>query len=340
MVPNVISSTALADLQSEFFKKSHQLVFSQLALSPVEHDIMALFLTKLHKEHWDDYIYERKIEQVPRYEFSSSLLSEWFGVEKKYLYSTLEKPAERLSGKSIGVRKEGQKMFDFIPLFKRIRYEDGVLTVVPNDELMGEYLCLSQGHSQIPHKQFRAIDLEHAKRLFTMLCRFKTGGTLHAQSIEDLHAFFGLNDKSGNLLKKTYGNTSVFIRRIIKPAIESIDKEVPEIKFDVDSKTGNYGFGYVKEGRTIVGIKFLFSWDFPVEQPCNMQKGEELDQVSLTYDLVVGFEPGVPGNPTVEELSDLMASMPKMLELGRDFGVEFMEKYSMAMVEAQRRGLG
>lgn len=328
----IISANDVADLNSEFFKKSHRLVFSQLALTPVEHDIMALFLSKLHKDHWEDYLSDGKIDHVPRYEFTPDLLSEWFDVDKRVLYATLDKPADRLSSKKIGIRNKRKNSFDFMPLFKRIKYEGGTLMIVPNDELISEYLCLSHGHSQVPHKQFRAIDLEHSKRLFTMLCRFKDGsGELHPQTIEELHAFFGLLDNNGELIRKTYKSTSVLISRILKPAIEKIDINVPEIQFDVDEKTGNYGFGYIKEGRTIKAIKFLFSWK-------NQKRIASKDSAALTYEDAVktyrDLMSGIECLPTEEELEYTLINIGIMVldkELG--FPVDmggFMLRYNEA----------
>lgn len=268
----VITSTAITDIQKEFFKKSHELVFSQLSFSPVEHDILALLLSRLHKDHWQDFI-SGKSPTSPNYQFNSDILSEWFSVKKDDLYVTLNKPAERLSEKAIGVRNGNS--FDFIPLFQRITYKNGVLTVKPNYELMNQYLGISQGHAQISHSCFRKIRSEYAKRLYSMLCRFKTFETeLHAQTIEELHAFFGLLNKQGKLEKTTYEKNSYFINRIIKPAIAEIDAKEPEIFFQTDEKTGNKGFAFIKQGRKVTGIKFLFNWQSIVEKNCsnNMPK--------------------------------------------------------------------
>ena len=44
------------ELPNQFFKKSHELVLSQLGLSAREHDMMALFLSRLNREHWEDFL--------------------------------------------------------------------------------------------------------------------------------------------------------------------------------------------------------------------------------------------------------------------------------------------
>ncbi|EKO3663289.1 replication initiation protein [Vibrio metschnikovii] len=315
-----ITSAVSADIHSDFFKKSHALVFSRLSLSPVEHDIFALLLSRLHKDQWEDFM-AGKTPMSPSYEFKSKVLCDWFCVEKEDLYNILYKPSERLAGKKIGVTQEGNS-FDFIPLFKRVKYQNGTLTIKPNDELITEYLGISQGHAQIPHKSFRKIKTEHGKRLYTMLCRFKSPHTeLHPQTIEDLHGFFGLLDKKGTLLKKTYAVNANFIKRIIKPAIQEIDDKEPSICFLIDEKTGNYGFSYIKEGRKVVGLKFLFQWKLP-------EKREE-SKKELTYeDALRTFEDIVDKRciPSIEEIENLKANLVKIGTEGYEIESGFFTK--------------
>lgn len=257
----MIETTAITDVNNEFFKKSHELVFSQLSLSPVEHDIFALLLSSLHRDHWENYLNDTNLG-APIYTFNSELLSDWFGVESTALYNVLSGPSKRLVSKAIGLKNDASGEFKFLSLFKLVEYKKGTLTIAPNDLLMNEYLGVSQGHSQIPHRKFRNMKLEHAKRLYTMFCRFKGGTTkLHSQTLDQLHSFFGLKDADNKLIKKTYGITGNFIKRIIKPAIQQIDEMEPDITFLIDEKSGNLGFSYIKNGRKIVGIEFLFQWN-------------------------------------------------------------------------------
>lgn len=319
---NVIATRESSELHAEFFKKSHELVFSQLSLSPIEHDMFALFLTRLAKEHWQDYERDQRIDQVPRYEFSSDVLSEWFGVDKKYLHSTLFKPADRLSSRKIGMISKDNKSFDFIPLFKRISYKEGLLTVVPNDELIKEYLSLGRGHSQIPHNQFRNIPIEHGKRLFTMLCRFKQYGELHPQSIQALHGFFGLLDQKGSLTKKGYAKTSAFITRIIKPAIDAVSKNAPDIEFLIDEKSGNFGFRPVKQGRTIVAIEFLYRWTRGLSDHGDIDVELNLDDAIRSY-CDISSNSNVP---LEREIKNLKNHMAQLVDEGFMFDADFIEK--------------
>lgn len=330
---NVITSTAISDVHREFFKKSHQLVFSQLALTPVEHDIFALFLSKLHKDHWENFItHNGKDVDAPQYNFSNQLLSDWFNVEKSQLSAILKKPSSRLAKKVIGIHSD-KGDFDFIPLWKRISYRNGVLTLKPNPELMTEFLGISQGHSQIPQAIFRKIQLEHAKRLYTMLCRFKFNDDskgLHPQTIDELHAFFGLKDEQGKLIKKTYAVTGNLINRIIKPAIAEIADKEPNIRFLIDEngKKPNYGFRYIKAGRKITAIEFLFEWI-----PTKMKKPNPAQEKKLTLDDAIKTYSALLTKtllPNQDELENLKFSMGVLILEGFDFGPEFLTTFKEA----------
>ncbi|HGS4560858.1 TPA: replication initiation protein [Vibrio cholerae] len=321
---STITSAATTDIHSDFFKKSHALVFSRLSLSPVEHDIFALLLSRLHKDQWEDFI-AGKTPISPSYEFKSKVLCDWFCVKKEDLYNILYKPSERLAGKKIGIVQEGNS-FDFIPLFKRVKYQNGTLTIKPNDELITEYLGISQGHAQIPHKSFRKIKTEHGKRLYTMLCRFKSPSTeLHPQSIEELHGFFGLLDKQGSLLKKTYAVNANFIKRIIKPAIQEIDEKEPNIEFLIDEKSGGYGFSYIKEGRKVVGIRFLFKW--------KIKEYEKQPDVDLGYDDALKTLSDITEKkciPSLREIVNLKNYLVQIGTEGHEIGNGFFAKLKEA----------
>lgn len=310
-------TSALTDIHGDFFKKSHALVFSRLSLSPVEHDIFALLLSRLHKDQWADFI-AGKTPASPSYQFTSKVLCDWFDVKKENLYNILCKPSERLSEKKIGIVQKGTS-FDFIPLFKRVKYHNGTLTIKPNDELITEYLGISQGHAQIPHKSFRCLKSEYSKRLYTMLCRFKSPMTgLHAQSIEELHGFFGLLDKQGLLLKKTYAVNANFVKRIIKPAIEEIAKKEPNIQFLVDKNSGSFGFAYVKEGRKITGIQFLFRW--------KMREYEKEFATHLGYEDALETLADIAHNkriPSLDEIANLKAHLVQIGTEGYEIGNGF-----------------
>ena len=275
------------ELPNHFFKKSHQLIFSQLGLSAREHDMMALFLSRLNREHWTDFLEKRDIH-APQYTFHADVLKDWFGLSSKQLYPTLRPVAERLSSRKVGLASDQTEEFDFIPLFARVKYSKGALTIVPNSELINAYVDYSAGHAQINHRAFRSLKSEHSKRLYTLLSRFKDSGTqLHPQRIESLHALYGLLDEKGQLIKKSYGQNKVFIDRCIKKPIEEMtrcEEVCKELEFRIDEKTGNVGFSPVMNGKRIVAIEFLYRWHL------SDNRGEKEERKKLAAEVV-------PDNP-------------------------------------------
>lgn len=345
---NLVKTERIGQLTSDFFRQAHRLVFSQLSMSPVEHDIFALLLSRLDKDHW--VISDSSVSAPPapipspHYSFTSNVLCEWLKVDNRSLYNVIKDPAKRLSEKTIGLQEPNKRRFIFRSLFKQVSYEDGVLTIVPNDLLMNEYLCLSQGHSQIYNDTFTALETDYAKRLYTALCRFKYGqGKLNPFSLEELHAFFGLLDEKGKLIRKTYARTNSFIERIISPAIREIESKEHRIKFLIDEKTQNLGWSYKKQGRKITHIEFLFYWIDPVQIDAAEKKERKkledernpLELAKETWAVVDGFVANSDGNPTVEELNNLTANISSLMQSGYAFESDFMQKFSSAMLEAR-----
>ncbi|PSU00029.1 RepB family plasmid replication initiator protein [Photobacterium gaetbulicola] len=323
-------------LPAQFFKKSHDLIFSQTSLSAREHDLMALLLSRLHEEHWESFK-NGLIPKSPAYNFNSDVLCEWLGVKKADLYNTLSDTADRLSDRKVGIKKEGKQSFTFIPLFKRLEYQDAVLTMTPNDELMLEYLGVSQGHAQVDHRVFRKLRREHSKRLYPLLCRFKNQGTrLHPQSIADLHAFFGLLNEKGELIKKSYANNKVFIERCIKMSIEEIAKTDRTIEFDI-GPDGYIGYQPIKKGRKIDKIEFLYSWATTYEKKARVREPELV--AALTYEDAVESYWDIELERAVPTPAEFHNVKNRLGELAMDDAIAinegFMRKFkgAMAIVE-------
>ncbi|WP_413694458.1 replication initiation protein [Pseudoalteromonas sp. KJ10-2] len=201
---HIISTSSAVQLNSKFYKKSHHLVFSQINLSTKEYDLMALLFSRIQKAHWKYYQEHENVKFTPKYRFSNQVLSDWFGVDSSQLYSLLKGPSKTLSSKPVGILNEQKKGFDFVPLFKRITYENGELIMSPNDELSDEWLTVAGGHAQVDHVIFRKLARRYSKALYEMLSRFKTSGKgkLNTLSLKDLYAGFGLLNADGEVSKR------------------------------------------------------------------------------------------------------------------------------------------
>ena len=260
------------------FKQAHDLVFGSLRLSPIEHDLFALFLARMNDEHWDrtkKLTSETHIGQAPVYRFNTITLSSWFNKAPSLLYATLEKAAKRLAGRQIGIRN-GKNAFAYLPLMSEVSYKDSMLTIVPNPSLMKTYLALSTSHglekksfSLVSNEVFRALHSEFSKRLYTLLSRFKTSKTtLPPMELNELKTMFGYNGEIEKG-KKIEIQTGAFMSRVIRHAIKEIMEKEPRITFysninDKAAKKQNIGYELTKKSNEITHIKFLFKWDAPV----------------------------------------------------------------------------
>jgi plasmid replication initiation protein len=258
-------------------KKGHQLVFSRQDLSAREADLVALMMAHMKPKDWD--------HRTPSYEFPCANLSEWLEIDSRHVGSVLAPVAERLKNRAVGIKvigEGGDTEFDFIPFFKRLKYANGILIMIPNDELRSEYIDYNQGFALINTKNFFNLKREYSKRLYEILSRFKNKGTsMHPQSILDLKGYFGILDERGKLKadKISFKNNSVFMQRCIRESIQEIAKNrntSKELQF-LTSENGDLGFRLIKQGRRIVGIEFLCQWiESTTIQALNTQQAEKV----------------------------------------------------------------
>ncbi|GAD91212.1 hypothetical protein VHA01S_074_00030 [Vibrio halioticoli NBRC 102217] len=242
-------------------KKGHQLVFSRQDLSSREADLFALMIANMGAADWDG-------NQTPYYEFTSHNLTGWLNIESKHVGTLLSPVAERLSTRKIGIESKDHKgdlEFQYQPLFKRISYKNGVLTMVPNDLLRTEYIAYNQGFALINTKNFLELKREYSKRLYELLSRFKDQGThIGKRSLVELKGLFGLLDEKGKLRsdKTSFANNGVFLQRCIRESIHELMANPSTNKELVfyEGPSGNLGYEPFKHGRSIAAIEFKVRW--------------------------------------------------------------------------------
>lgn len=312
-------NTAVSQKQTDFIKKSHEIVFSQLDLSPIEYDIFALFLKRLAfderdnylvpDEHTGDLVYNGKPLE---YVVNSEELRNWFGLEPAVFKTVLDAPCERLMSKNIGIKsREG---FEYISLFKKIKYNRGTLTIIPNDILLPAYFGGSLGHARVSDLEFRSLKKESSKKLYSILSRFKDhkSGTVGYRTLHDLYGLFGLLDKKGELKKTSFSKSSLFINRVIKPAIKEIEKVDPRIKFYSDaSSPQNYGFRTAKSGRKITKLEFLYYWENNTEEQILDDELTPLERATVIHCKILADE-----EVTQEELELLKSQLMEFVLAG------------------------
>lgn len=253
------------------FKKGHKLLFSQQDLSQREADIFALMMISMKPSDWEQ-------QGTPVYTYSAAQLTEYLGIKSSEIGKTLNPVADRLTKKNIGIPTNDENEFDYVGIFKRVRYKDRILTVIPNDELKDAFIDYQNGFALINSKSFLSLNKEYSKRLYEILSRFKNRKTkLHDFGINELKGLFGLLQPDGNIKanKKSFKNNRLFIDCCIKSSILHIETDSlsrKEILFhdSVDSFSGEETHGYevIRKGRNITGIRFRYRW---IAQPSEVE---------------------------------------------------------------------
>ena len=239
-------------------KKGHQLLFSYQDLSARESDLFTILMSFMKAEDWDN--------KTPEYQFSSFNLSKWLDIDTKHLASCLNPLCERLSEKKMGFKDSNTGDFDYIPLFKRFRYRNRELTIVPNDILKEAYIAYQSGFALITTDNQLSLKREYSKRLYEILCRFKgkSGQFLKPLGIKELQGMFGILNEKDELKsdKKSFKNNSVFMKRCIKESIAELCTN-PNTKKEIMFLPGDRGtLGYTThtEGNKIIKIEFIYRW--------------------------------------------------------------------------------
>ena len=254
------NNIAYADNLPKHIKKGHQLVFSRQDLSAREADMFALMMAYMKPQDWEN--------ETPSYEFPCAKLAEWLQLDARHVGTVLAPIADRLAQRKIGIESanaKGDTEFDHVPLFKRIQYKNGVLKIIPNDELKSEYIEYNKGFALINTVNFLGLKKEYAKRLYELLSRFKDKGTVMRRfSIEELKGLFGILDEKDRLKKdkQSFKSTGVFMQRCIRDSIKELMNNQATNKEILFLPSGDKKIGYkpLYLGRKIVGVDFLYRW--------------------------------------------------------------------------------
>lgn len=342
---SVITTDSVNQLFSKFFKKPHRFIFAQVSLSTLQYDLIGLLLSRIHQDHWFSEG-ELRVGYSPTYQFSNCVLSDYLGYSRKHLFTVLKEPILNLKNKNIGLLDEKSKKVGFISLFKQVDYQNGILTLIPNDILASDWLVLAGGYAPVTNEIFTKLRKKHSKHLYELISRFKNKGKLRAQSLQDLYGQFGLLDENGNIKLKSYKLNKTFIQKCIKESIEDIIDKEKSIVFHTCPKTGSLGYTAIKRGKEIVAIEFLFSWIKPEEVLENgiatidrREKREPYSDPIGVYSIIDNyeFEPNHPRNPDSSELAMMISRPEELIANGMELNADFMLKYSVAVVEANRK---
>ncbi|BEI26537.1 hypothetical protein KKIDH5335_48690 (plasmid) [Vibrio fluvialis] len=272
---------------SDYHMKSHDLIYAATDLTARMMDICALMLTHMQQDDWFTMFGE---EITPEYSFNADQLSDWFGIDKKNLYVSLQAPSKKLASKTIGIVGNGS--FEYFPILSKITYKKGILTIKPNGDLRNKYITnISQnGHAKIDNHTFKALSNPNHKKIFEFLCRFREEYEMYPISLKKVQTMFGVFDGDGKVLKSSYSNPTEFIRFVVEPSLLAISKnEVALSKLEILSSTNQHGkqcVGYeLYNSGDELKIRFLVKWKTKLTQDKASQLAKRAADLSQKYKL-------------------------------------------------------
>jgi plasmid replication initiation protein len=237
------------------FKQSHEFLFSSQDFTSVEELIFSLVCSKSSiMEHSTD---------DNHFLFTHDLLCQIFNTQRKNLYGLLTIPCSSLLKMQRHFLEPDSNTFRLVNIFKEVALTDKGLIVVPSPQFVNEVFSLENGFAEIDHKGFWEIrNNRNAMRLYRILSRFKNDQKLFPVSIEKLKTMFGVYDQQGNVLKHSYTKTSIFLARVINPAIELIrNSKVTNSNLIFHPCTERHGYEVIKKGRAISQVQFHYHWE-------------------------------------------------------------------------------
>jgi len=318
----------------QHIKKGHQLLFSRQDLSAREQDVLALVMSSMKVEHWEN--------KNPTYHFTCADISNYLGINNKHVASTLSPIADRLTKRNVGIKDMENDKFAYITLFKGISYDNGVLTVSPNDLLKSEYMEYRQGFALINTENFLSLKREYSKRLYEILCRFKGKGTLKTFKIDELKGLFGILDEQDRLKKdkNSFKNNSVFMKRCIRDSIEEImtNAETKKELLFFPGKDQLVGYETEKKSNKIRSIKFLYRWvDTPnpenklnvvaaidIVKELELKKHTKKEKLSISELETLASAYKMLDKP--DKVENVMAAIQKRNMANEDKGTEFADE--------------
>lgn len=220
----------LRSLKSDLYKKSNELSLAQLneGLSLNEMQLLAFAIyntqqyniTKFRKSEFEKYFGLEKLNTIAAYRMSRKIMNtlvELKDIENNY--------------------------FEFIHLFKKMKYENGEFSFEWNEDIKPHILDLKQKHITVDLSAVSNFKCSYSWSLYERL-KALYGYSWKYYSKEDLLHILDC-EKTKSYVK----NTNAFKKKVLEPSLKEIN-EFTEMKVNALD---------VKKGRSIIG--FRFEWD-------------------------------------------------------------------------------
>lgn len=164
--------------KTETVKKPHHAITARMSFSGREQDLMTLAYRAVKREHdrvtfsGDDIDWGKFQDE---YTFTSEELSNLFSLSKQGLYDAIDQSTTAVMSKVVELHLPNKKGFKKYNLIRSASFEDGLLTIKIEDELLKYFVDYSKGFSEIDLKLLLSLKGEkgYDKRILELISRFK-----------------------------------------------------------------------------------------------------------------------------------------------------------------------
>lgn len=179
--------------------------------------------------------------------YTAKELADFLGI-KKNSYHHFYRLCKSLMSKNISLKDDTNQKFEILSFLIKANYSDGILELVPNPYTKQFYMNLVDNYTRLELMQVLQLKSTYAIRIYSFIkkkaqqnrnvCLFK---------LDEFKNMLGLE----KLYSGKYGNND-FRRRVLLPAMEELNKVIPNLCFDFD---------LIKIGKSYKQVRFTFNGD-------------------------------------------------------------------------------
>ena len=179
--------------------------------------------------------------------YSANEMTDFLGISKNS-YKHFYRICNSLMSKNITLKNDTSQKFKILSFLIEAEYENGILKLVPNPYTKQFYMNLVDNYTRLELMQVLQLKSTYAIRIYSFIkkkaqqnrnaCLFK---------LDEFKNMLGLE----KLYSGKYGNND-FRRRVLLPAMEELNKVIPNLCFDFD---------LIKIGKSYKQVRFTFNGD-------------------------------------------------------------------------------
>lgn len=179
--------------------------------------------------------------------YTANEMADFLGISKNS-YKHFYRICNSLMSKNITLKNDTSQKFKILSFLIEAEYENGILKLVPNPYTKQFYINLVDNYTRLELMQVLQLKSTYAIRIYSFIkkkaqqnrnaCLFK---------LDEFKNMLGLE----KLYSGKYGNND-FRRRVLLPAMEELNKVIPNLCFDFD---------LIKIGKSYKQVRFTFNGD-------------------------------------------------------------------------------